>query len=273
MFANFQSVISEFIGRCAPELRDKITVYETPTEEIKDALARDKPITLHQAGALTLARGRGAKSRLEQNYLYDSRRLPGHNAAEVFPGVQLATGDYNFFQSAIGQPSNQNGFKPSVGNMSDLETNMDVPGQIAQGKNFVMHQLGVSFNADIANADCATLMESGALRYSKQGGQFTLKHGPIRQWPGGTGVYGHASTTVAATTIASASNGYPSLAAARGLKIPRIIKEKDQFTYIFSVPRAIRNTSPEAADTNITLTAPCVMTIWLWGGQKDRLPT
>lgn len=268
-------VVAGFMDRCG-QLARNVTIFSNPTEEIVEAGQKNKPIKLYQRGSRMLARGgSGAKERLEQNYLFDTRRFPIFAAGEAFP-VTIAAQDYLFFQNAVGQPAINNGFGTALTTMTELETNMDVAGQIAQGKNFVMHQIGVSFNADIISDDAATLMESGALRFEKQGGQYTLRHGPVRQWPGGTGVAGFAAaaTTVAATTIniEAASNGEADLRVSRRLNVPRIIKEKESFAYKYVVPRTIRNTSGAAPGTDAQLTAGCLMTIWLWGAQGDDIP-
>ena len=268
-------ILAGFLDRCGLLARN-VAIYANPTEEILDAAKGNKPIKLYQRGTRYLSRaGSGAKERLEQNYLFDTRRFPTFVAGEAFP-VTIAAQEYLFFQNAVGQPAVNNGFGTALTTMTELETNMDVAGQIAQGKNFVMNQIGVSFNADIVSDDAAVLMESGALRFEKQGGQYSLRHGPIRQWPGGTGVSGYAAaaTTVAATTIniEAASNGQADLRVARRLNIPRIIKEKESFAYKYVVPRSIRNTSGAAPGTNAQLSAACLMTVWLWGGQGDDIP-
>ncbi len=147
--------------------------------------------------------------------------------------------------------------------MSDVETNMDVPSQIAQGKDYVLTQIGVSFNAGIANTDAVQLLEAGALRFSKQGGQFTLKHGPIVMWPGGQGMGNNASVTL------NASNGNPDIRAVRRLAVPRVLRSKDNFTYIYNVPRALDN---KDFSTPWSLSTNCLVRIWLWGGQQDSIP-
>ncbi len=251
-----QEVIHAFKERCsgiAGVLGDAIHVFDNPTEELIDGVKRRKAVNLY-AGGQMLAGQTGAKARLEENYLYDTRLIP----------ATIVAGDNLFFQSAIGLSGQNNGFAAALV-MSDLETNMDTPGQIAQGKNFVFNQVGVSFNADITAGNASLLLETGALRFSKQGGQYTLKHGPIKLWPGGTGV----ATDVAAVTTSGSSNGVPDLRASRKIAIPRIIREKESFNYSFVIPRAVRNLDNSTA---ITLSVPCTMTVWLWGGQQDNIP-
>jgi hypothetical protein len=272
------SVIHGFVDRCvkvggmALEHAANLKVFANPTEEIVDAGLRRKPIKLFAKGPRMLAVSAGAKARLEENYLFDTRRFPTFVAGEAFP-VTLAAGEYLFFQNAVGQPATNNGFGAAITVMTELETNMDVAGQIAQGKNFVFNQIGISFNADASTANCGVLMESGALRFEKQGGQYTLRHGPVRLWPGGTGIAGYAATTVAATTLDSAHNGTADIRSARKLAIPRVIREKESFAYKYIVPRTVRNTSGAAPGTNAQITVGAVlMTVWLWGGQQDAIP-
>lgn len=258
-----ESAIAGFLERCRGSVgiaAERIAILGNPTEEIIDAAKRRLPISLFARGGRMLAVAQGAKARLEENYLYDTRRFAG----------ALASGEFLFFQNAVGQPAVNNGFPAGVVVMTELETNMDVAGQIAQGKNFVFNQLGISFNADITTADCGTMLEAGALRFEKQGGQYALKHGPIKLWPGGTGIAGYAATTVAATTLQSAHNGSADIRAVRKIAIPRIIREKESFSYKFLIPRTVRNTDGVTA---ISVAAGgVIMTIWLWGGQQDNIP-
>lgn len=230
-----------------------LTVFENPTEEIKHDLARGKSVRLFQAGAAPAKRQR----RLEENYLYATR---------AFQAGALAVTDHRFFQNAIGQSGASDGFPAAVVSLDDLETNMDVGGQIASGKNFAFRQVGISFNASAGVANVATMMDAGALRYTKQGDQVQLRHGPVRLWPGGTGVEGF--TTVAGTS--GAHNGIGDPRAVRSLRIPRVIKAKESFSYIYHVPRAVFGGD---GATVFTIVAPGIlMTVWLWGGQMDVIP-
>jgi hypothetical protein len=260
-----QSVFSRFLDRSVPHVGGaNLSVIENPTEEIVDGLARNKPAKLYMAGRqLTpnvpaIGGGRPAVGprRLEQNYLYSTR---------AFQAGALAANDYRFFQNAIGQSGLSDGF-PSTIVLTDLETNMDVGGQIAQGKNFCFSQIGISFNTKIDVGNISTLLDAGSLRFSKQGDQYQLRHGPARFWPGGTGVSGFST----ATSVTGAHNGIADPRAVRELRVPRVIKEKESFAYIFSVPRT---TQANDGSTAYTIVAPgVVMTIWLWGGQMDVIP-
>jgi hypothetical protein len=229
-----------------------VAVYENPTEELIAAGKARKAITLHQRGMEVGPR------RLEENYLYSTRR---------FASGALGSTEYRFFQNAIGQDGTGDGFAGGT-TLTDLETNMDVGGQIAQGKSFIFRQIGVSFNSDITTGDLAQLMDAGALRFSKQGDQYNLRHGPLRLWPGGTGISGFATTTVAATTVQGAHNGNADIRAVRNLRVPRVIRQKESFAYVYNVPRTTRFSTAGV----FTLTNACLMTVWLWGGQMDRIP-
>jgi len=266
------SVIQRFLERCGP-LGASIKLYENPTEEIHEARRSGKPIKLFAKGANMLSSaGQGARARLEENYLFDTRRFPTFVTGEAFP-VTLAASEYLFFGSAIGQPAANNGFSPTVVlTMSDVETNMDTASQIPQGKDYVLTQLGISFNVDIATANLAVMLESGAIRFEKQGGQYNLKHGRPTFWPSGMGMGGNVATAVggAPLTIDARSNGVPDIRAVRKLSVPRVIRQKETFAYKYIVPRTSRNTLGAAA--NNQLSAGIIMTIWLWGGQQDAIP-
>lgn len=253
------SVFSRFLERSLPGMAvgQDLSLLANPTEEIKDSIARGKPVRLFQtAGTAALPALKKPPRRLDENYLYSTR---------AFQAGALAATDYRFFQNAIGQSGVGDGFPAGI-TLDDLENNMDVGGQIAQGKNFVFRQVGISFNATVAVGNLAQLMDAGALRFSKQGDQYMLRHGPVRLWPGGSGVSGFST----ATSITGAHNGHADPRAVRALRVPRVIKEKESFAYIYHVPR------PNFAGDNstaYTIAAPGVlMTIWLWGGQMDTIP-
>lgn len=264
-----ESVIHSFLNRCGLQAPN-ISIYENSHEELADAAVRRKPIKLFARGPgrMLASVATGARARLEENYLFDTRCFTSATG-------NIAAGEYLFFQNAVGQPATNNGFPAGVTVMTELETNMDVAGQIAQGKNFVFNQIGVAFNCDITTANAQLLLEAGALRFEKQGGQYVLRHGALRMWPGGFGVAGYAATatTVAATNtvINSAHNGAADIRAARRLVIPRVIKEKESFNYKYVVPRTVRNTD---GTTTITTGSGVgvLMSVWLWGGQQDNIP-
>lgn len=253
------SVLTRFLERSFVQGAPSLHVLENPTEEIIDGLKRGKPARLFQkAGtAPVLAPMRAPPRRVEENYLYSTR---------AFQAGALASADYRFFQNAIGQAPTGDGFPAAVTNLSDLETNMDVGGQIAQGKNFAFRQVGISFNTLISRDNIGTLLDAGALRFSKQGDQYQLRHGPLRLWPGGTGISGFTTET----NSGAVHNGLSDPRAVRSLRIPRVIKEKESFAYIYVVPRTVQANDGATA---FTIEAPgALMTVWLWGGQVDVIP-
>ena len=245
------SIVNAFLDRCGG-LADMVRVYDNPTEAVADGTKKRE---------VSFANGRmqyqssGSKARLEENYLFDTRRFAS--------GAQAA-GENIFFGNAIGLPASNNGFAAGMV-MTDVETNMDTAGQIPQGKNFVLVQIGISFNAAALNTDIGLLLEGGALRFEKQGGQFTLKHGPGVLWPGGTGIGGWAG----ATNIGNSFNGTADMRSARKLNVPRVLKSKETFNYKYVLPRAVSNLDNSTA---ISLTSNTLMRIWLWGGQEDAIP-
>ncbi len=251
------SVIARFLDRAKATLgsaASMVRVYTNPTEEIDEAARSGRAIKMFARGGGMLANSStGAKARLEENYLYDTRRFASGTGAII--------ADNLYFANAIGLPAVNNGF-PS-GTMSEAETNMDVPSQIPQGKDYVLTQIGISFNANIANTDATLLLDNAFLRFSKQGGQFTLKHGPLGFWPGGQGLGTNASVTL------GAGNGIPDVRAVRKLAVPRVLRAKDTFNYSISFPRTTTNLDMSTA---ISLTGNCLVRVWLWGGQQDQIP-
>ena len=208
-----------------------------------------------------------AGSRLEENYYYSSRRFPtGTN--NTIGGGTLTAGIYGLFNRGLGEDASGLGF-PTGATLTQAETNLDVGGYLPQGSNFVGKQLGVSFNSDIATADLAAFMDVAALNFSKAGGQFSMNQGPLKFWPGGTGIGGYAAAAVGGTPLAqtAAHNGAADIRAVRNLKLPRILREKEVFSYSITVSRTTKATD----GTAIALTNFIVATIWLFGGQKNTI--
>lgn len=237
-----------------------VHVFEQSTEELEHLIQRNQPVRLLQTapGAALVAPGvakrGGPPVRLEENYLYSTRR---------FAAGAISPMEYRFFTFAVGADPASGGFQAGITNVSELETNLDVASVVPFGKNFVFRQVGISFNSDVIAVDAATLMEAGWLRFSKQGDQFGLRHGPAAMWPGGTGV---GYSTAAAT---ASGNGVADIRAVRSLRVPRVIKAQENFLYSYVVPRAVRNTE---TSTTISLTNPSIVRVWLWGGQTDTIP-
>lgn len=256
---------------------ETVVIHDESTQEIIDGLDRKGRVRLHARGVNTpwmgarntatqVHRRAGSNgSRLEENYLYSTRRFPTGVNNTIGAGA-LVAGTYGFFGYATGNNADSAGFP--TGFASGLtETNMETAGQIAQGSNFVFNQVGISFDALATTTNVAQLLDSAALTFSKQGGQFTLNHGPIKAWPGGMGMAGYSNITPAATEV-SAHNGAADIRAVRSLKIPRVIREKETFAYNFVIPRATAARDGVA----FALTQFVLATVWLWGGQENVIP-
>lgn len=248
-----------------------LSLLEVPTDEL---ISATKTGTADEVRAM-FARRRGivdprkssGKNRLEENYLYSTRRFPA-NATNTIGAGALPTNRYQFFASPLGQDASVMGF-PTGTTLAETETNMEgSAGTIAKGQNFVFNQLGISLNSDVNTNDCAQVMDAGALVFSKSGGQFSLIHGPVRLWPGGSGVTGYVATTATTTTITAAHNGSADIRAVRHLKIPRVIKETETFKYEYVVARATKGTD----GTAFALSQFVLMTLWLWGGAQIAIP-
>ena len=275
-------VMQAFMGRLPADLRGSVSVLENPTDELVGELAHAKA---HGKGwgevplfaksfrqRIGVPRPRPApapdnnNARLEENYFYSSRRFPQINT-NTFAGA-LAAGSFPYFSKGISDDGVALGF-PSGFPLDTTETNMasGSSGLIPVGTGFVFTQLGVSFNSGVATADLATLLDSATLRFSKGGGQFTMDHGPLKMWPSGMGISGFAATAVGGTplTIQAVNNGAPDPRAVRSLKLPRVLKSTETFSYSVVVPRATK-----ALDgTALTLSAFVIVTLWLFGAQRN----
>lgn len=262
-FHKFATLASTLMlpGAVDPE---EVVLVDNPTEELIYSAKERRLVKLYATGIHGRTVGRKpAPKRLEENYLYSSKRFPSATNNTVPVPPNLGVTDNLFFSTARGQRGDSDGY-PSGFIETDLQTNMDQASVVPQGKNFVFHQIGISFNAEAKVADVAQLLDAGTLRFIKQGGQFSLIHGPARLWPGGTGI-GAFSTNGGVET---ASNGIADIRAVRNLRVPRVIRQNEQFAYSYSVPLATRTTD----GSNYNLSAFTIMTIWLWGGQQDNIP-
>jgi hypothetical protein len=244
-----------------------LQISELSTEDLRGELAEKK--ILH---ARTFRRpqrqqrpAQHDQDRLEENYLYSSRRFPSLSTNTIAGGL-LTAGSFPLFNRGIGEDGSGLGW-PTGFTLSQAETNLEVGGYLPQGSNFVGTQLLVTANSDVGTADLAQLLDAVTLTFSKAGGQFSMLHGPIKAWPGGMGVGGYVSTTAATTTITGAHNGAADIRAVRSLRIPRVLKEKEVFNYSLVLSRTSRATDGVA----IALTNFVVLTIWLFGGAKNAV--
>jgi hypothetical protein len=130
-----------------------------------------------------------------------------------------------------------------------------------------MFDLGISFNAEAISTNIAQLMDTMNLRFEKQNASLVVQHGPIALWPGGTGLYGFAATTVASTSLQGATNGMPALTNVRRFRNPRVLSSNEQFQYVLNAAASRPNVAAAVA-----LTAFVEVRIWLFGQVLDKIP-
>lgn len=240
------------------------SIIEQPTEDLLWDLGRGRKPKLHKMADA------GVVGRVEENYLYYTRRFPLNTTNNTIGGGALAAQDYLFFINGLGDQGSAAGYF-SINNLTLQQTNMASGGKIPTGRGYQLFELGVTFNAAAAPGDIAQCLDVMNLRYEKQNASLTVQHGPLKFWPGATGLYGYAATTttVAATTttIANASNGMPSIANCRRWTQPRVLSSNEQFTYIINAAANTPNVNAAVA-----LTAFVEITIWLFGRCIDRIP-
>lgn len=256
-----ESIFARFADRAAKSLGpEQVVLMDHPTEEIHERLKAGKE--LFAAGRPGMRMAMAPQARLEENYLYSSRRFPNLADNTISSGAVTA-GAYPLFGVATGGLGDSLGF-PTGFVLSLSETNMDLGGQVPQGQSFVFNQLGVSFNANVAIGDIQVMVDLCNLTFSKAGGNFALNHGPLKFWPGGHGVWAGFS---AGESGASCSNGVPDIRAVRTLRIARVLKPNDVFSYAINIPRVA-----EAKNgTTVGLSDFVVVTVWLWGGYKSAI--
>jgi hypothetical protein len=278
------TALQAFMSRLSPSIRDSVVLLENPTDELVGELAHAKSLGKGWGEVPLFARSFRARmgvpaprprpapaadkdARLEENYFYSTRRFP-QITTNTLGGGTLAAGNFPYFSKGISDDGVSLGF-PSGFPLDTTETNMasGSSGLIPVGTGFVFTQLGVSFNSGISTADLAVLLDAATLRFSKGGGQFTMDHGPLKMWPSGMGISGFAATAVGGTplTIQAANNGAPDPRAVRSLKLPRVLKSTETFSYSVVLPRATK-----ALDgTALTLSAFVLVTLWLFGAQRN----
>jgi hypothetical protein len=240
-----------------------VHVLENSTEELEHDLAQGKKPKLYN-----MANGGGVVGRLEENYLYSTRRFPNDTIDNTIGAGAVVAGDYLYFTSGIGDQGSAAGYF-SIGNLTLQQTNMASGGKIPSGRGFRMFDLGISFNAEAIGTNIAQLMDTMNLRFEKQNASLVVQHGPIKFWPGGTGLYGFAATAVggAPLTIQGATNGLPALTNVRRFRNPRVLSSNEQFQYVLNA--AANRPNVNAA---VALTAFVEVTIWLFGQVLDKIP-
>lgn len=231
-------------------------VLQNPTEEIQHGINRGKPARLWGADRPLVA------GRLEENYMYYTRRFPNNTANNTIGAGAVTAQDYLYFINGLGDQGSAAGYF-SVANLTLQQTNMASSGKIPTGRGFRMFDLGISFNAQALVGNIAQMLDTCNLRFEKQSGQLTLQHGPLKFWPGGTGIY--AGTT--ATNTTAASNGMPALTNVRRWRNPRILSANEQFQYVINAAAATPNNN-----TTTALTDFVEITIWLFGQVLDAIP-
>lgn len=250
-----QKAAYRFLARVNPDA--PIHVLENPTEELDDAIARRQNLKLFYRDE---DKG-NAEQRLEENYLFASRRFPG-DVGNVIGAGALPNGEFPFFNQPIGGDGAVQGF-PTGFRLSGNETNLDEPNRVTKGKNFLMRELGVTFNAEAFADNIEQVLDSGSLLFTKQGGQWTLKQGPANFWPGGHGLSGFSTRQA----VEHAHTG-TDLLGVRKLRVPRVLEAGDNFDYQLIVPRPTRATN----GTAFAVTDFVIMRIWLFGAQVDNIP-
>lgn len=251
--------VRHFLSKFAPGMRANL--LENPTEDLTHELGRGrKPKLFSMAGPAA-----GVVGRVEENYLYYTRRFPLNTANNTIGAGAVVAQDYLYFINGIGDQGSAAGYA-SIANLSLQQTNMASGGKIPTGRGFELFDLGISFNAAAIGADIVQCLDVMNLRFEKQNSSLVIQHGPIKFWPGGTGVYGYAATTVTATSLQAASNGMPSLANVRRFRSPRTLSANEQFQYVINASAATPN-----SNTTVALSNFVEITIWLFGRVLDQI--
>ena len=254
-------------------------LHHESNEEIQHMIergaGRGRPLKLHsynpfaQPGTPQSVQAQGGvQGRLEENYLYSTRRFPNNTVNNTIGAGAVVAGDYNFFTSGVGDSGTNMGYF-SVPALTYLQTNMAPSGKIPNGRGFKLYELGVSFNSAAAAADIAQMLDTCSISFQKQAAQLKVYNGPILLWPGGVGLAGFAATAVGGSplTIAGAENGVASLTGIRRMRNPRILSANDDFQYVVNAAAATPN-----ANTTVALSNFVEMRVALFGFVLDKIP-
>jgi hypothetical protein len=238
-------------------------VFSRPTEDVLEQLDKGKRPKL-----FSMANSE-PDVRADENYLYSTRRFPSNTANNTIGAGAVVAGDYPFFSFGLGDLGSVAGYF-SLTNLTLQQTNMAAGGKIALGQGFEMYALGISFNAQAIGTDISQCLDSMNIRFDKQNSQYVIQHGPLKFWPGGTGLYGFAATAVGGSplTINSASNGMPAVTNVRTLRLPRILSANETFQYILNAAANLPNVNAAVA-----LSAFVEITIYLFGFTLNRVPS
>lgn len=256
--AKRDGAVKTFLDRLGPGAR--VGLIENPTEDLLHDLGRGRKPRLHRMADA------GVVGRVEENYLYFTRRFPLNTTNNTIGGGAVTAQDYLYFINGIGDQGSAAGYF-SIANLTLQQTNMASGGKIPTGRGFQLFDLGISFNAGVAPGDLSQMLDISNLRFEKQNSSLVIQHGPIKFWPGGTGMYGFVSTTATSTTIQGAANGMPALTNVRRFTSPRVLSANEQFQYVINCASATPN-----SNTTVALTAFVEATIWLFGRVLDRIP-
>lgn len=258
-----EGLIDRFLGRLGLRPGQGVEFLENPTDELLWELGQGRaPL------AYSMTRKKQKLKRKEENYLYSTRRFPNDTTDDTIGGGTLTTDDFLYFGNGVGDAGNSMGYS-SLANLSFFQTNMDKGGRIPTGRGFALYELAVSFNAKAAPNDIAQFMDVAELAYSKNNDDFRIHHGPVRLWPGGTGVNGFAAvidTSGGPGSQVFAENGVPTMAAVRRFKQPRLLSANESFAYI--IHTTAKRSANAAAVALSDFIEPC---IWLFGNHYVRV--
>jgi hypothetical protein len=256
-----EGLIDRFLARMGLRGGQGVDVLENPTEELVDGILRGNDPTVYRMAKGPHA-GKKKIIRKEENYLWSTRRFPGNTANDTIGAGALTTDDYPYFGNGVGDGGSAMGYY-SIPNLTFLQTNMDKGGRVPTGRGFAMFELAASFNANAKSNDIATMLDCSELRFSKNNDDFSLHHGPLRLWPGGTGVSGFAgmfNVSGGAGPQYAASNGMQTMAAVRRFKQPRLLSANESFTYILHTVGTHPNNNATAAVSDFV-----EVCLWLFG--------
>jgi hypothetical protein len=257
-----EGMIGRFLDRHGLRPGGGIEILENDTESLIHDLQAGRAPTIYRMAQ----RKKSKIVRKEENFLWSTRRFPSLTNNTIGGGT-VEKQDYPFFSSGVGDQGSALGYA-SIGNLTFLQTNMDKGGKIPTGRGFALYELAASFNAEASPGDIAQLLDTCELRYSKNNDDFTLHMGPLRLWPGGTGVNGFASVfDVSGGPGAQvfAENGLPTMAAVRKFRQPRLLSANESFSYIVNC-----SGKRPRDNTDITLSKFTEVCLWLFGFHYTR---
>lgn len=162
--------------------------------------------------------------------------VPGHGKVQIWDFKEGSKYDSNVIPvGALAWGTPYQFFTNVPGNKQLIDCNIQTPGKLNAGEEMLVQKVGFFVHTNIGNqyANSATIkciLENAYLQIWVN--NLPFMDGPVLEFPTGEGVYG--MTTDVNTSVMS--NGIPSMAAIKKLKVPQFLNQQYDFRATVSFP-------------------------------------